>query len=183
METYIQISTLNDFIFCPRSIYFHGLYTSKSEYLYEGEAQFKGTAAHSAIEEGRYSNKKSVIQNLTIYSEKYNLCGKIDMFFEDTGTLRERKKRISTIYDGYILQLYAQYHCLIEMGYKVNKLELYSLDTNKVFKILKPEEDNIMHKKFEKVISEMNSYSLTAPFQPSIKKCEKCIYSSLCDKG
>jgi len=183
METYIQISTLNDFIFCPRSIYFHGLYTSKSEYLYEGEYQFKGTAAHSAIDEQRYSTRKSVIQGLAVYSEKYNLCGNIDMFFEDTGTLRERKKKIVQIYDGYILQIYAQYYCLIEMGYKVNKLELYSLDTNKIFQIPKPEEDDSMREKFERIIKEMNSYDLNAPFQPNIKKCEKCIYSSLCDKA
>lgn len=183
METYIQISMLNDFVFCPRSIFFHGLYLSRSEYLYEGEAQFKGTAAHSAIEERRYSARKNILQNLPVYSEKYNLCGNIDMFFEDSGILRERKKRITKIYDGYILQLYAQYHCLSEMGYKVNKLELYSMDTNKNFDILKPEEDAVMQEKFEKVIEEMNSYSLTAPFEPNIKKCEKCIYSSLCDKG
>lgn len=183
MESYIQISTLNDFIFCPRSIFFHGLYLDRSEYLYEEEPQFKGTAAHSAVEEGRYSSRKNIIQNMSVYSEKYNLCGRIDTFFENTGILRERKKKIIKIYDGYILQLYAQYYCLVEMGYKVNKLELYSMDTNKIFEIPKPEEDKIMQEKFEKVISDMNSYSLTEPFEPNIKKCEKCIYSSLCDKG
>ena len=117
-----------------------------------------------------------IVKNI-IYAEE------LIYFFEDGGILRERKKRIAKIYDGYILQLYAQYHCLVEMGYKVNKLELYSMDTNKIFDILKPEEDAVMQEKFEKVIEEMNSYSLTAPFEPNKKKCEKCIYFSLCDKG
>jgi CRISPR-associated protein Cas4 len=181
MENCINISTLNDFIFCPRSIYFHGLYGGKSEYLYESEAEFKGTAAHSSIEEQRYSSKKSVIQNLAVYSEKYNLCGKIDIFFQDKGVLRERKKNITRIYDGYILQLYAQYYCLAEMGYTVNKLELYGMDTNKIFQIPKPEEDEAMRQKFENVINDMNSYNLNADFTPNIHKCEKCIYSDLCD--
>ena len=182
MESYIQISALNDFIFCPRSIFFHGLYLGRSEYLYEEEPQFKGTSAHTAVEEGRYSSRKNVIQNMSVYSGKYNLCGRIDIFFEKTGILRERKKKITKIYDGYILQLYAQYYCLVEMGYKVNKLELYSMDTNKIFKILKPEKDKIMQEKFKKIISDINNYSLTEPFEQNIKKCEKCIYSSLCDK-
>ena len=37
-------------------------------------------------------------------------------------------------------QLYAQYFCLREMGYEVEKLKLYSLDDNKVYEIPLPNE-------------------------------------------
>lgn len=40
-------------------------------------------------------------------------------------------------------QLYAQYFCLTEMGYEVEKLKLYSLDDNKVYEIPLPNEDEI----------------------------------------
>lgn len=39
MEPYIPISFLNDFIFCPRSIYFHQLYGRSSESLYHSTDQ------------------------------------------------------------------------------------------------------------------------------------------------
>jgi CRISPR-associated protein Cas4 len=182
MENYIVISTLNDFIFCPRSIYFHQLYNDKSEYLYKGAAQFKGTAAHSTIDEKKYSSKKTVIQGMEVYSERYNIYGKIDIFFKDKGVLRERKKRIVKIYDGYILQIYAQFYCLIEMGYDVNKLELYSMDTNKIYPVKKPEEDEYMKNKFEDIIKKMSLFDINADFTPNPNKCKNCIYSALCDK-
>ena len=40
-------------------------------------------------------------------------------------------------------QLYAQYFCLTEMGYEVEKLKLYSLDDNKVYEIPLPNEKEI----------------------------------------
>gem|GEM_PF-2376169 len=39
MESYIKLSTLNDFIFCPKSIYYHTLYDSYEKKLYQDEAQ------------------------------------------------------------------------------------------------------------------------------------------------
>ena len=79
---------------------------------------------------------------------------------------------IKTIYDGYIFQLYAQYHCLKEMGYKVKKLRLYSMDTNKSYPIPLPEDNQSMQEKFEKLINEINIYDLNAPFQANPKKMQ-----------
>ena len=39
MEDLIIISNLNDFIFCPVSIYFHKLYGSQDNLLYQSSAQ------------------------------------------------------------------------------------------------------------------------------------------------
>ena len=57
-ENYYPISYLNDFIFCPLSIYFHQLYGNMSERLYQNEDQMGGKAVHETIDTHRYSNHK-----------------------------------------------------------------------------------------------------------------------------
>ncbi len=54
----IPITQLNDFVFCPSSIYFHMLYGDTDNILYQSRDQINGTAAHSAIDEQRYSDRK-----------------------------------------------------------------------------------------------------------------------------
>ena len=51
---------LNDFIFCPASIYFHNLYGETERFLYQSESQINGTAAHSAIDQHTYSDRKNI---------------------------------------------------------------------------------------------------------------------------
>ena len=48
MEDYISISTLNDFIFCPYSIYLHNVYMDTDEELYHATPQTKGRIAHES---------------------------------------------------------------------------------------------------------------------------------------
>ncbi|MBD3843295.1 MAG: type V CRISPR-associated protein Cas4 [Campylobacterales bacterium] len=108
MEPYIPISFLNDFIFCPRSIYFHQLYGRSDESLYHSTDQSEGKAAHATVDAKTYTTAKKVLQTIEIYSQTYGLGGKIDTFDTQTGILTERKKKIKVIYDGYIYQLYAQ---------------------------------------------------------------------------
>ena len=112
MEDLIIISNLNDFIFCPASIYFHKLYGSQDNLLYQSSAQINGTKAHETIDEKTYSTRKSAMMSLDVYSEKYGLCGKIDLYESDKKRLIERKKHVRQIYDGYIFQLYAQYYAM-----------------------------------------------------------------------
>lgn len=181
MESYIQISHLNDFIFCPRSIYFHQLYGRVSSRLYHRTAQVRGLNAHKSIDTKTYTTSKSVLQGIEVYSEKYDLCGKIDIYDKNKRTLTERKKRIRTIYDGYIFQIYAQYFCLKETGYSVEFLKLYSMDDNKSYSVNLPENDIEKFKAFELLIDRIREHDLTFEFTPNVKKCEHCIYSSLCD--
>jgi CRISPR-associated protein Cas4 len=182
METYIQISNLNDFIFCPRSIYFHNLYYDYDENNYKETVQINGTSAHQTIDNKIYSTKKCLLQNIEVYSEKYNLMGKIDMFDSETGKLTERKREIKVIYDGYIFQLYAQYFCLTEMNYNVKSLYLYDYVHNKNYSIKLPEEDLNMLNKFETLIHKINNYDIINDNStPNINKCQRCIYSKLCN--
>ena len=178
-ENPIAISTLNDFIFCPVSIYFHSL-ENEENILVQNSDQLNGTQAHKNSDLATYSTKKSMLQGVSVYCEKYNLCGKIDTFDIETGILTERKKKIKTIYDGYVFQLYAQYFSLTEMGYTVNQLKLYSMDDNKSYAIRKPEYSAEMFQKFEYLIDEIHRFSFEKFEQTNISKCEKCIYEPLC---
>lgn len=182
METYIPISFLNDFIFCPRSIYFHQLYENFNKEVYQQKPQIAGMAAHASIEGKSYSTRKNILQGLEIYCERYKICGKVDIFDADSGKLIERKRQIKTIYDGYVFQVYAQYHALCEMGYTVKSIVLYDVVHNKAYPIALPHENPEMQRKFEKLIEQINCFDMNAPdFNPVEAKCRNCIYSNLCD--
>ena len=183
MDDAIIISNLNDFIFCPVSIYFHNLYGNRATITYQNSDQINGTKAHESIDNKTYSTKKDILMSLDVYSEKYNLVGKIDMFDTSTGTLTERKRKIKQIYDGYVFQLYAQYFALIEMGYNVKKLQFHSISDNKNYPVSLPEDDQIMFMKFESTINKIKNFVLDDYIQDNIEKCKHCIYEPACDRG
>ena len=180
MEEPIAISNLNDFIFCPVSIYFHLLEDEEENIMYQDSYQLDGSAAHEKSDTGAYSTKKSMLQGVGIYCEKYNLIGKLDTFDIEKGILTERKKKIKTVFDGYVFQVYAQYFSLVEMGYDVKELRLYSMDDNKVYVLEKPEENLEMFQKFVCLIDEMNSFKFDGFRQDNLLKCQHCIYEPLC---
>ena len=180
MEDYIQISTLNDFIFCPKSIYYHAIYSKYNQNIYHEKPQIAGKIKHENIDKKIYSSAKRYLQSLEVYSEKYRLCGKIDVFDKETSSLIERKNKITTIYDGYRYQLYAQYFCLKEMEYDVKKLFLHSLTDNKRYPIDLPDDSETQI--FEKLIQDIRSFDVfDKTFSQNTQKCEKCIYRELCD--
>ncbi len=179
MEPYIQISKINDFIFCPKSIYFHGLYENFSEKTYHQSPQVKGKIKHESVDYQKYSTAKKYLQGLEIYSEKYNLAGKIDMYDQCAKTLTERKNKISKIYDGYRYQLYAQYFCLKEMGYEVDNLYFYSMSDNKKYEVGLPSVQEIAE--FEGILDKIRNFDmLKNNFSANPVKCAQCIYKELC---
>lgn len=179
MDSYIQISKLNDFIFCPYSVYFHSIYDIFSPKLYHRAPQTVGKLKHENIEQGKYSTAKRYLQGMPVYSEKYQLMGKIDIYDAKERCLIERKNKIKKIYDGYKYQLYAQYFCLKEKGYQVNKLFLHSLSDNKRYEVSLPDEKET--EKFEKIIQAIKNFNL-AEFKliKNSNKCANCIYVELC---
>lgn len=80
MDDYISISTLNDFIFCPYSIYLHNVYMETDEGLYHAVPQTRGRIAHETIDTKKASNRSDDLQALIIISEEYGLIGKIDIY-------------------------------------------------------------------------------------------------------
>ena len=180
METYLCITQINDFIFCPRSIFFHNVYSENyGEETYQQTPQKIGQAAHLAVDEGHYSSRKDVLQGLTVYSEKYQLLGRIDTLDLSTGELTERKYSITRVYDGFRYQLYAQYFALLEMGYVVKRLKLYSKKSNTSYPIPLPGNNDIAE--FEDVLNQIRTFALDAPFSQNPNKCRGCIYNPLCD--
>ncbi len=183
MDDVISISNLNDFIFCPASIYFHKLYGSEDNLMYQSSYQINGSKAHEAVDNNSYSTRKNIITSLEVYSDKYRLYGKIDIYDADKKILIERKKHVTRIYDGYVFQLYAQYYAMLEMGYEIKGLEIRSLDDNRRYVVKLPDEDKLMKNKFECLVNTMRTFDLEAFEQTNIEKCRKCIYEDACDRA
>ena len=180
MDQYLTITALNDFVFCPLSLYYHNLYGAMNSEVYYSDKQYKGKNAHKTIDTKTYSSKKNILQGTSVYSESYKLCGKIDLFDMSTGILTERKKKIIHIYDGYVYQLYGQYFGLQDMGYEVKKLQLHSLDDNKTYPVKMPEEDDKFLRKFEDTIYQMNHFNPNDYHPVDERKCRNCIYTEIC---
>lgn len=180
MENPIAISKVNDFIFCPVSIYFHLLDEDTNTNLYQNQYQINGKNVHRTIDEHSYSDLNNVLQGIDVFSERYNLTGKIDVFYIDKGLLVERKKKVTTIYDGYVFQVYGEYYGLTEMGYEVKSINIYSSSDNKTYPISLPSKDTENFKKFINVLNQINSFNIGLFKQTNLKKCANCIYSDLC---
>lgn len=183
MDDVIIISNLNDFIFCPVSIYFHNLYGNRSTITYQSAAQINGLSAHESVDKGTYSTKRNVITSLDVYSEKYNLVGKIDVYDGDKKILTERKRQVKQIYDGYIFQLYAQYFAMCEMGYEVRKIQIHSMVDNKTYPVRLPQDDLDLFHKFEKIVNDIKNFNIRDFQQHNVAKCKNCIYESACDRS
>lgn len=175
MEHPILITWLNDFIFCPISIYFHNLYGNTERMVMQEPRQINGSAAHERIDSGGHSTRANVLSGCSVFSEKYGLSGKIDIFNISTGELTERKKKIKTVYDGYVFQLYGQFFSLCEMGYTVKKLTLYSLEDNKRYSVSLPCDNEEMQEKFEKTVNDLKNFSPYGYKQENAEKCKNCI--------
>lgn len=183
MEDLIIISNLNDFIFCPASIYFYKLYGGEDKLMFKSKAQLDGSKAHEKVDNGQYSTRKDVLTSIDVYSERYRIVGKIDIYDANKQLLVERKKHVSKVYDGYIFQLYAQYFAMTEMGYKIKQLFIRSMDDNKNYKISLPSEDNEMQQKFEQLIEKIRTFDLESFEQTNAEKCKNCIYEEACDRS
>lgn len=61
MESYIKLSTLNDFIFCEKSIYYHTLYDNYNEILFDKTPQIEWKILHQSIDE------KNILQRKIFY--------------------------------------------------------------------------------------------------------------------
>ena len=187
METYIKLSTLNDFIFCPKSIYYHVIYDNYNSNLYHEKSQKEGSIAHEKVDNKTYSTSKHILQALDVYSDRYKLHGKIDTFNTKTGELVERKNNIhrdkngkEKIYLWYKYQLRGQMFCLEEMWYEVKSLWFYSMTDNKKYRIYKPSMSQLLN--FENLLERYRKFDLLQKnWTQNTQKCIKCIYRELCD--
>jgi len=180
LEDLILISTLNDFIFCPYSIYLHNVYAETDEDIYHAVPQTKGQAAHKGIDGKTSSTKKSDLLSLPVSSEELGVMGKIDIYRLTERWLIERKYQLKQIFRGQIYQLWAQYFCLCEMGYEVERISFYEISTNRMIPVDIPNN----HNKSElcDLIRQFRQFNPNEAITVTPNKCAHCIYCSLCDK-
>lgn len=180
MDNYIPISTLNDFIFCPYSIYLHNVYMDTDEGLYHATPQTKGRIVHETIDTKKASNRADDLLSLPIMSEEFGVMGKIDIYKGKERRLIERKYQLRNIYQGQIYQLWAQYLCMKEMGYIIESLAFYEISTNKMIPIDLPSDNQI--EEFKGFLDTYRNYDPSQPLRVNENKCKHCVYCSLCDK-
>lgn len=180
MDDYIAISTLNDFIFCPYSIYLHNVYMETDEGVYHAVPQTRGRIAHETVDNKNTSNRSDELQALPIISERYGLTGKIDIYRGREKKLIERKYQLKNIYQGQIYQLWAQYLCMVEMGYDVETIAFYEISTNKMIPVALPSEKQLVQ--FETFITTYRNFDPSKPIAVNRNKCLHCVYCSICDK-
>lgn len=178
MFSYLSISTLNDFVFCPYSIYLHNVYKEGSEDNYHAMPQVAGKNAHQTVD--RVGGIQQKITGLEVFSEELELMGKIDLFDPLSKSLIERKRKLKYIYQGQIWQLQAQYFCMIEMGYSVDSIGFYSMADHKSFPqpIPSQSDKNIL----KSAIEEIKNFDFLVDINVNPNKCRHCIYNNLCDK-
>lgn len=187
METYIKLSTLNDFIFCPKSIFYHNLYDNYDKNIYQEEAQKEWTLVHESIDNKTYSTSKHILQWTSVFSERYKIAWKIDTFNTKTWELIERKNQIFLdenrdwkIYLWQKYQLRWQMFCLEEMWYIVQSIYIYSVKDNKKYRIYKPNTKQLLD--FETILKKYEKFNLLEKhWKQNTNKCLKCIYRELCD--
>lgn len=177
MDSAIPISAINDFLFCPKSLYLHSVYSVFETNIYHETPQVRGSVAHENIEEGRYTTANHILQGMSVYSERLGVKGKIDIYDSNSHFLIERKYRVKAIYTGFKYQLYAQMYCLEEAGFAVERLFLHSLSDNKRYEINLPTEAE--KKEFENIISKMKSFNTVAIQNHVCNHCVDNIYGLL----
>ena len=182
MEDYIEISTLNDFVFCPYSIYLHNVYMGAAEDIYYATPQIRGKLSHQKVDNGKIVRKNDDMSGTAVFSEEYGLMGRIDIYKASTAQLIERKQNIASVYKGQIYQLWAQMLCMVEMGYKVESISFYDIGRHRQIPVDMPSEDDLVEFR-----SFLDRYRNFRPGEDGIQinqaKCRHCIYCNLCDKA
>lgn len=180
MEFFLPISYLNDFVFCPYSVYLHQVFDNSSKDIYSAKPQERGKSAHSKVDNSKTVNSKKILSAIYVISNKFGIYGKIDQYYVKEKTLVERKYSLTTIYRGYYYQIWAQYIALQEMGYTVDELYFHSIKNNNRIKIDKPTENDL--KELKNHIQKIARFDFDQEININPQKCSHCIYAALCDK-
>lgn len=182
METLMQITYLNDFVFCPYSIYLHQVFDVNKDELYSALPQQRGKVAHSDIDSfaDKITKEDKVLKGIYVISNQLGVYGKIDTLYVKQKKLVESKYQIKTIYRGYYYQLWAQYVALKEMGFEINEISFYSIKECRYYPVPIPDTNAIQELRLH--IRKIARFDFEAEMNVNPAKCRHCIYASLCDK-
>ena len=177
MEDYISISQLNDFIFCPYSIYLHSVYMEADEDRYHATPQVRGRQSHESVDR-KSDAHRHILQSLPVYSESLGLMGKIDQFDTSSQRLIERKYELKQLFRGQQYQLWAQYLCMLEMGYLVSEIAFYEISTRRM--MLQPLPTILEIVELTDFIERFRGFDPNTKITINPNKCRHCIYCNLC---
>ncbi|MFV0290262.1 MAG: type V CRISPR-associated protein Cas4 [Mangrovibacterium sp.] len=181
MENLIQITYLNDFIFCPYSIYLHQIFEDGEIESFQASPQSEGRMVHADIDSEEHQTKdSSCVKGIYVYSESLKLYGKIDSYFPERRALVERKKEIKVLYQGYLYQLWAQFFAMREMGYCVDEIAFETIVGKRY--LLQQLPTVADYGRLKKVVLSMAAFRPEEFETQNSNKCVHCIYSALCDK-
>ena len=150
------------------------------EDLNHAKPQTRGKVAHESVDNKMSSTSKNEIQSLPVSSDELGVMGKIDIYRKNEKLLIERKYQLKQIYRGQLYQIWAQYFCMTEMGYEIEKIAFYEMSTNKMIPLDLP--TSIDKEELLTFISRFKMYNPADSFQPNENKCRHCVYCNLCDK-
>lgn len=177
MEHYLPISILNDFIFCPYSIYLHQIYDAQQEELYHSIFQSRGKRLHNFLHNDTQANN---LRHAFVVSNRWGIYGRIDEYIDSERELIEYKSSVATPYKGYYYQIWAQYVCLSEMGVRVDKLAFFDLSTETKMPIPIPTQEQL--NELYAHIERIKYYDFSTEIIVNPNKCKKCIYFNLCER-
>ena len=106
--------------------------------------------------------------------------GKIDIYRLTERWLIERKYQLKQIFRGQIYQLWAQYFCLCEMGYEVERISFYEISSNRMIPVDIP--NNVNKRELYDLIRQFRQFNPNEAITVNPNKYAHCIYCSLCDK-
>ena len=179
MEEYIPITHLNDFLFCPYSIYLHNVYQGAEDQAVKAAPQLSGTKAHKRKEESTPDG--ALMLSMPVLSEELGIYGIIDEYDPLGGVLTEYKNHINKVFEGQLVQVQSQAICLAEMEYTLKALRLADLSTGRTVPVRLPTEAD--RQRIKELIGRYKSWSPENRLEVNPAKCRKCIYSALCDKS
>ena len=178
-DTSINITSLNDFLFCPYSIYLHNAFMDTDEDVFVALPQVRGKAAHKEIDDRTLSAMTGDMQSLKVFSEELGLVGVIDLYRTDERHLIEFKYKVGdSLFLGQKVQLWAQYFCLVEMGYEVERISVCEKSTGKLHDVKIPDSDD--KKVLTDLIEKFRTFDFAQPMDVNTQKCTHCIYCNLC---
>lgn len=93
METFLPITYLNDFVFCPYSIYLHQVFDNNSEIMYSAKPQQSGKASHAKIDavDQKKPERNTILKGTYVISNQLGIYGKIDTLYVKQQKLVESK--------------------------------------------------------------------------------------------
>jgi CRISPR-associated protein Cas4 len=150
------------------------------EGLYHATPQTRGRIAHESVDNKSASSRREDILSMSVCSNELGVMGKIDLYRGATQCLIERKYQLKQIFRGQIYQLWAQYFCMIEMGYPVSSLAFYEMSTHKTIPVELPGEAG--RNELMGFIQRFKTFDPNSEITVNSNKCSHCIYCNLCDK-